>query len=589
MMDEGFVNDHRWASASAYDLPYIPHMDQGEDEPMDYSSARYDAEESAAPRSPTGPRMPQAHKIPVYGGVCKTPPASFSSQQLPANMCGSFPALILPGRATASVVSPSRHISRSRQRRRSNSGGFMYPPAKSTVAVDDGGLSAPYTTGNSPPPQSPSSTITLSPVSVSSFCSTSSASATSSTAEGNCLKRNSRSLQVSIRRSSSAERRARDEDSQSPIPMKASRSKSPSILIPHVNAACEWSERIQAQSVPTSPVASGLLGPSPPEFSFGKTPTMKTEMNADSPVHRSQSMRQMASLTPPLLPAAASVMMLPQLPPQAVQQPPATTTTAPYISLVRQPPKQTVYMRILKPYPTVALTIPPDSVMKTQQLFVEASLVRSDNGEDITNCLEGTRVVQVVNMFATFKKLKITVTSQQKNTSFCIRFSLRRYTSSECQVLSECVVTSTPIVVFSHTGYLASSSNAEPARSSSPRPQERHVGPIADTVMVTEVIPCEAQSGARVVIIGSNFKPASRLCVSFNELIVKPKFHEDCALVCNVPPLCVRNLDPLGRMKVDVRVSLDGNSFSKSYAVMYISGPFVTPASQQPMDCAPVP
>lgn len=125
------------------------------------------------------------------------------------------------------------------------------------------------------------------------------------------------------------------------------------------------------------------------------------------------------------------------------------------LRLARQPPGKTVYQRILKPFPAVMLIITGPQDISNSNLFVEATLLRSDSDVELSQCLEGNRIVRISNgVFATFKKLKILSTSQQQGTLFRLKFTLKRYVGNVFEVVNNCSVTSTPIEVFSHTLYL---------------------------------------------------------------------------------------------------------------------------------------
>lgn len=94
-------------------------------------------------------------------------------------------------------------------------------------------------------------------------------------------------------------------------------------------------------------------------------------------------------------------------------------------------------------------------VTATNNLFVEASLLRSDSDVELPLCIEGTKVVRISNgVFATFKKLKILSTSQQQGTLFRLKFTLKRYIGNVFEQLPNTYVISNPIEVFSHTLYL---------------------------------------------------------------------------------------------------------------------------------------
>lgn len=87
-------------------------------------------------------------------------------------------------------------------------------------------------------------------------------------------------------------------------------------------------------------------------------------------------------------------------------------------------------------------------------LFVEASLIRSDSEQTLPLCIEGTRIVRISGSIATFKKLKILSTSQQQGTLFRLKFTLKRYVGSVFEQVPTPSVLSNPIEVFSHTLYL---------------------------------------------------------------------------------------------------------------------------------------
>lgn len=89
-------------------------------------------------------------------------------------------------------------------------------------------------------------------------------------------------------------------------------------------------------------------------------------------------------------------------------------------------------------------------------LFVEASLLRSDSDIELSTCIEGNRVVRISHgVFATFRKLKILSTSQQQGTLFRLKFTLKRYVGNIFELINSASAISEPIEVFSHTLYLA--------------------------------------------------------------------------------------------------------------------------------------
>lgn len=186
------------------------------------------------------------------------------------------------------------------------------------------------------------------------------------------------------------------------------------------------------------------------------------------------------------------------------------------VSITTQPPLKTVYQRILKPFPTVTLTVaaPPKNHKSSRRrsrssplsddegddadgnnvapkaegelelgcadvletllanssnsssngLFVEATLLRGDNGEPISKCLDGNSIVRFEKnpwsegvYTATFKKLKILSTSQQlQGILFRLKFTLKKYAGSNFTPIAvpHCEVVSHPVEVFSHSQYL---------------------------------------------------------------------------------------------------------------------------------------
>jgi len=88
-------------------------------------------------------------------------------------------------------------------------------------------------------------------------------------------------------------------------------------------------------------------------------------------------------------------------------------------------------------------------------LFVEATLLRSDSDVELNQILDGSKVIRIsTGVFATFKKLKILSTTQQQGTLFRLKFQLKRYVGNVFEIIEGASVTSNPIEVFSHTQYL---------------------------------------------------------------------------------------------------------------------------------------
>jgi len=211
------------------------------------------------------------------------------------------------------------------------------------------------------------------------------------------------------------------------------------------------------------------------------------------------------------------------------------------LRIQKQPPAQTVYQRILKPYPVIMLLAPPNFSEQSHNLFVECQLL-GDKNVNLSNCLEGSTTVRIApGVFATFRKLKILSTSQQKKTHFRLRFHLKRYVGNNFEPIQSPSVYSNTIEVFSHTYYLSSRKN----KTAPPK--------------INEILPFSGPStgGTRVALIGSNFVNSSNLTVKFGDLIVSPEYHETGTLIFTTPPASPGT-------KISVSVSNDGKEFSQS-------------------------
>eukprot|EP00029_Vermamoeba_vermiformis_P004952 TRINITY_DN1586_c0_g1_i1.p1 TRINITY_DN1586_c0_g1~~TRINITY_DN1586_c0_g1_i1.p1 ORF type:complete len:595 (+),score=79.14 TRINITY_DN1586_c0_g1_i1:72-1856(+) len=220
------------------------------------------------------------------------------------------------------------------------------------------------------------------------------------------------------------------------------------------------------------------------------------------------------------------------------------------LRIAKQPPPKTVYQRILKPFPAVMLL--GSGVTEAQSnLFVEATLMRSDSDVELNQILDGSKVIRIsTGVFATFKKLKILSTSQQQGTLFRLKFQLKRYVGNVFEIIEGASVTTNPIEVFSHTQYLNERKNGPP-----PPPN------------VTEIIPTRGPTagGTRAVILGSNFFGSPSLRMKFGETVITPTFHEQGTLICSTPAGRSDNT-------VQVRVANDGQEYCESYASYTYTG-----------------
>jgi len=215
------------------------------------------------------------------------------------------------------------------------------------------------------------------------------------------------------------------------------------------------------------------------------------------------------------------------------------------IKIQKQPPPQTVYQRILKPYPVVMLLCPAHLQEQTHNLFIECQLLNDKNIE-LPLCLDGTKTVRISpGVFATFKKLKISSTSQQQRTLFRLRLQLKRYVGNVFETIDGISIVSNPIEVFSHSYYL----NGNIKNKTLPP-------------KINEILPnCgPVEGGLRIVIIGSNFINTGNLLVKFGEMNIPPEYHESGTLIFTLPQ---------GQRGTSVKISVsnDGEEFSQSESI----------------------
>lgn len=122
----------------------------------------------------------------------------------------------------------------------------------------------------------------------------------------------------------------------------------------------------------------------------------------------------------------------------------------------------TVYQRILKPFPQVAVAPGPGAVpgIAPRHLFLTVSLFRSADGLEISELLQASPVAVPAEGVgvAAFKRLKILATSGQQQSLFFLRFQLKFVEGSELRLVpGSNSVDSIPIEVFSHTSYIMKS------------------------------------------------------------------------------------------------------------------------------------
>jgi len=192
------------------------------------------------------------------------------------------------------------------------------------------------------------------------------------------------------------------------------------------------------------------------------------------------------------------------------------------LSILEQPPEQTVYKRNLKPFPAILVQGDERLVLQPgESLVVAPMLYRYDNLEPVLNKISGVTPLPVTTgATVVFKKLKIMVTSNQlNNTLFFLQFELRKVSQNKApETLA--FLQSNPIFVVSHTTLL-----------------KKPISPTIEAATISEVIPPKGTSegGTKVAILGDNFVDTPNTRVWFDLIEVKPQFHGPKTLTCITP------------------------------------------------------
>jgi hypothetical protein len=126
--------------------------------------------------------------------------------------------------------------------------------------------------------------------------------------------------------------------------------------------------------------------------------------------------------------------------------------------LTTPPVANSVYHKLLKPFPTVTV----EGVADLRKCFVSAELFKAEGGgrppREQLPYLEGDRVIEVKDRAAVFRKLKINTTTTSVGTCFVLRFQLlRKVDSANTVIVPEAVCYSGPLNIFSHSSYLKDS------------------------------------------------------------------------------------------------------------------------------------
>jgi hypothetical protein len=218
------------------------------------------------------------------------------------------------------------------------------------------------------------------------------------------------------------------------------------------------------------------------------------------------------------------------------------------IAVATHPPAETVYNRLLKPYPAVRVT---GDVAGQQNYFVECSCVDAATHVEIPMCLQGTtRVKLLPTAFAQFKKLKLALTTQQQGCQFRLRFQMQTYSSSRlCQHSGRRGVLGADHRLLAHAV---------------PRSQRCGVANRVDAAAAALRGDSERRRARRQALSARQW-----LCTqctvarAHRRHIVAPTFHETGTLVCQVPPHCPRGT-------IAVAVSNDGVTWSEDVALQIV-------------------
>ncbi len=129
--------------------------------------------------------------------------------------------------------------------------------------------------------------------------------------------------------------------------------------------------------------------------------------------------------------------------------------------LTTPPATNTVYHKLLKPFPTVTV----EGMSDLRRCFVSVDLFKAEApGRPLREpvpYLEGERVIEVKDKAAVFRKLKINTTTTSVGSAFALRFQLlRKGEGNTSALVPGVVVVSGPLNVFSHTSYLKDSKPA---------------------------------------------------------------------------------------------------------------------------------
>jgi len=199
-----------------------------------------------------------------------------------------------------------------------------------------------------------------------------------------------------------------------------------------------------------------------------------------------------------------------------------TSSSGLNLTIVDQPPEQTVYKRNLKPCPTVLVNGDERGALQPgESLIVVPVLLRNDTMEPVAKISGNNPMDATSGGSVSFKRIKILVTSNQlNNTLFILRFELRKVSMNKQSQETIDMVQSEPMFVVSHTTLM----------------KKPVVNPV-QVATVSELIPAKGTSegGTRVAILGNNFIDTPNARVWFDNIPVKPEFRGGKTLVCFSP------------------------------------------------------
>eukprot|EP00002_Diphylleia_rotans_P009916 TRINITY_DN20284_c0_g1_i1.p1 TRINITY_DN20284_c0_g1~~TRINITY_DN20284_c0_g1_i1.p1 ORF type:complete len:552 (+),score=82.93 TRINITY_DN20284_c0_g1_i1:73-1728(+) len=241
--------------------------------------------------------------------------------------------------------------------------------------------------------------------------------------------------------------------------------------------------------------------------------------------------------TPPTCPSPSTIHTPSRTIPVIPRPPPAPVNAI--LTIVRQPPKETIKDKILNPLPGIRVDGLRDDEPDT--FVVKVTLVKTSDQSLVEDGLQGCTVHQVsASRLVNFKKLKIKHTCKQLNChQVSLRFQLMRQTENGSFDPTGVEIFGIPMEVFSHTSQLHGNVREEGAPVIS--------GILPDHGPVT--------GGGTVALLGCDLLPGPDFVVSFGGILIKPRHAEVGWALFEVPPYKPHIGSP-----VYITVSMDGGT-----------------------------